>query len=75
MADYVQEFNTKVRDFKRELVRVELNKRPEKEVNFFNRMYKSIDEIKEDKMPWAYSQIKMSEKKEAASLLTEQDDA
>ena len=68
MSDYGREFRKKVRDFKRELVRTELNKRTENQITFFNRMYKSIDDIEETDMENAYSQCKMTEKKERNAL-------
>ena len=73
MSDYGKEFRKIVRDFKRELVRAELNKRTEKQIAFFNRMYKSIDDIKETDMENAYSQCKMTEKKERDTALADLD--
>ena len=65
--DYMQEFDKKVVEFKRELVRTELRKRTAKQIEMFNRMYDGIDEIKEEDMANAYSQIKTTEDKDRDS--------
>ena len=41
----------------REIVRNELNKMPKANIDLFNRMYGGIEEIKEEQMKHAYSQI------------------
>lgn len=53
---YVMEYDRKVQEFKREMVRAELGKCSEAEVAMFNRMYGSIERIDESKMRNAYDQ-------------------
>jgi hypothetical protein len=43
-------------DFKRECIRELLDQCTEKQIEFFNKMYKSIEQITEDKMYRAYDQ-------------------
>ncbi len=59
-------FDSKSLGFKRELVREVLNQCTEKQIQFFNRMYVSVDIIPESKMRHAYFQcVKTLEKNEA----------
>lgn len=44
----------------------ELQKCTGEQIALFNRMYISIDEIKEERMNWAYSQIQQTLKKNNA---------
>lgn len=50
-------FNEKVLNFKREILRKQLKKCSKTQKEMFKRMYKSIDDINEDRMVWAYYQI------------------
>ena len=52
------EFDLKVIEFKRELVRRLLDQCTEKQIDIFNRMYVDINSIKEDNMETAYFQCK-----------------
>jgi hypothetical protein len=54
----LKEFDAKVYDFKKELIRELLSRCTNEQVDFFNRMYGSIDDIPEEKMRHAYSQCK-----------------
>ncbi len=63
MADWRKEFDKKSIEFKREMVRKVLLKCTSEQQTFFNRMYKSIDDIPEEKMRWAYQQCKATAKK------------
>ena len=56
--EFLDEFDLKVKEFKRELVRENLNNCTEKQIDLFNRMYGSIEVIKEDKMRHAYNQCR-----------------
>ena len=60
------EFNEKVRDFKRELVADLLKRCTEKQREFFNKMYGSIETIKENKMRHAYYQCRRTVEKNDA---------
>lgn len=59
--------NDKAAEYKRELLREVLNQCTPEQIDLFNRMYKSIDEIPDEKMDWAYQQclntIKKNESK------------
>lgn len=52
------EYDIKVTGFKRELVRELLDKCTEDQKDFFNRLYGSIADIKEEDMRQAYCQCK-----------------
>ncbi len=52
----MNEFDIKSIEFKRNLVKELLSQCTEEQQGFFNRMYKSIDDIPEEKMRWAYLQ-------------------
>lgn len=52
----MNEFDNKTKEYKRELIRDILVQCTEKQQEFFNRMYGSIETIPEDKMRHAYSQ-------------------
>ncbi len=56
--EFLGEFDLKVKEFKREMVRENLNNCTEKQIDLFNRMYGSIEAIKEDKMRHAYNQCR-----------------
>jgi hypothetical protein len=43
--------------FKRNLLKELLSKCTEPQINLFNRMYKSIEEIPDENIPWAIQQI------------------
>ena len=58
MTEATNEFDEKVKEFKRDLVRGLLNQCTEKQKAFFNRMYKSIENIPEEKMRNAYDQCR-----------------
>tara|TARA_Y100000310_G_scaffold334124_1_gene413113 strand:- start:137 stop:358 length:222 start_codon:yes stop_codon:yes gene_type:complete len=58
-----EEFDSKVKEFKRALVREWLNRCTEDQKSLFNKMYGSIDTITEEKMRCAYSQCKLTVKK------------
>lgn len=47
----------KIDDFERESLRVILNMCTESQINFFNRLYGSIDTIPKEKIPWAIKQV------------------
>lgn len=57
------EFEDKVKEFKRDLIRAKLDQCSESQINLFNRMYVSIDKIEEDKMTHAYYQCKRTVEK------------
>ncbi len=63
MADWREEFDKKSIEFKREMVRKVLLKCTPEQQTLFNRMYKSIDDIEETKMRWAYHQCKATVEK------------
>ncbi len=52
------EFDLKVREFRRQLVAELLNQCTTDQKNFFNRMYGGIDIIEDSKLRNAYSQCK-----------------
>lgn len=58
-----REFDFKVIEFKRNLIRELLNQCTKEEQAFFDFMYKSIEDIQEDKMSQAYSQCQATLKK------------
>lgn len=51
-------FGKQVADYKRNMLRELLDQCTEKQIDFFNRMYGSVDLIPEDKMKRAYEQCK-----------------
>lgn len=53
MSDILQ----KVDQYKRQLVKDLLSQCTDKQIAFFNRMYKSVDDIPDKKIPWAIQQI------------------
>ena len=55
--DYGFVFDDMVTEFKRNLLREQLDKCTEVQQDLFNRMYGSIDAIRDDKMRWAYQQV------------------
>ena len=61
--EFLDEFDLKVKEFKRELVRENLNKCTEKQIDLFNRMYGSIWVIKEDEIRHAYNQCRRTVEK------------
>ena len=56
--EFLNEFDLKGKEFKREMVRESLNNCTEKQIDLFNRMYGSIEAIKEDEMRHAYNQCR-----------------
>ncbi len=56
--NYDKEFDLKVLNIKRELIRKLLKQCTDKQITFFNRMYKSINDIEEKNMKRAYFQCK-----------------
>ncbi len=56
--DVYKEFDEAVISLKRDLIKQLLTKCNADQVAFFNRMYNSVDEMKEDQMPHAYRQCK-----------------
>ena len=52
----MNELQQKATEFKREELREVLMQCTSKQIELFNRMYGSIDEIPEEKMDWAYTQ-------------------
>ncbi len=61
--EFLDEFDLKVKEFKRELVRENLNNCTEKQIDLFNRMYGSIWVIKEDEIRHAYNQCRRTVEK------------
>ena len=68
--DWTNEFDTKTKEAKgnfieskRNLIRDLLNQCTEGQRELFNRMYKSIEELPEEKMRWAYYQVKSTVEK------------
>lgn len=55
---FLDELDLKAKEFKRELIREALSGCTEKQISLFNRMYGSIEVIKEDKMRHAYNQCR-----------------
>ena len=56
-TDYRITFDRKVTEFKRHLLREQLDKCTEGQQDLFNRMYGSLDVIRDDQMRWAYQQV------------------
>jgi len=56
--ELAKEFDKKVTDFQRNLIQEQLKQCTPEQMTLFNRMYKSIDKIKPEKMRWAYCQCK-----------------
>ena len=67
MDNWTEEFDKKVMEFEREMVREVLLKCTPEQQELFNRMYKGIDEIPEEKMRWAYNQCKATIEKNKKS--------
>ncbi len=68
--DWTNEFDTKTKEMKdnfigskRNLIRDLLNQCTEGQRELFNRMYQSIEELPEEKMRWAYHQVKSTVEK------------
>ena len=59
----MNEFKLKVIEYKRGLVKELLDQCTDKQQLLFNRMYKNIDEIKEEKMGIVYDQCKKTVEK------------
>ncbi|KKN03788.1 hypothetical protein LCGC14_1104250 [marine sediment metagenome] len=55
--EYKEEFNRLIDDYARSILRKKLSMANSQQIELFNRLYKSIDEIPLDKMAWAYSQV------------------
>lgn len=63
--EFLNEFDSKGKEFKRELIRKALSGCTEKQIDLFNRMYGSIEVIKEDKMRHAYNQCRRTQETNA----------
>lgn len=61
--NFSNEFDFMVQEFKRELIRKALSGCTEKQTDLFNRMYGSIEVIKEGKMRHAYNQCRRTQEK------------
>lgn len=61
--EFLGEFDARVKEFKRELIRKALSGCTEKQTDLFNRMYGSIGAIKEEKMRHAYNQCRRTQEK------------
>lgn len=55
--DYRKGFDDEVTSFAREILRAKLERCKPNQIDLFNKMYVSIDEIPMAKMNWAYHQV------------------
>lgn len=55
--DFIDEFQQAVETFSRNKLREATKDLTPDQLNFFNRMYKSVEEIPQKKMAWAYGQV------------------
>jgi len=54
--ELIDEFDTLVLEFKQNLVRKQLDLCTPEQQGFFNKMYKSLRKVPEEKLRWAYGQ-------------------
>lgn len=59
--EFLDEFDSKVKEFKRELIREPLSGCTEKQIDLFNLMYGSIEVIEEADMRHAYNQCRRTQ--------------